>query len=86
MSGAHSKGGKQSVAQIEAELQAARDRVTNTVSDIGDYVRPANVATRGLGKATQFFTNESGDLRPERVIAVAAAAIGLLGLLTRDRD
>ena len=86
MSGSPEKGRKRSVSQIEAELQAARDSLTQTAGSISNYVRPANMAARGLGKATQFFVNEAGEVRPERVLAAAAAAIGLLGFLTRDRD
>lgn len=86
MSGAHSKGSRQSIAQIEAELAATRERVSTTVAAIQDYVRPANVATRGLGKVTDFFTNEEGAARPERVAAAVAGVVGLIGLMSRDRD
>jgi hypothetical protein len=86
MSGVHSKGHKPSIAQIEAELKATREQVAKTVSDIEDYVRPANVAARGLGKITGFFTSEEGSARPERVAAAVAGVVGLIGFLSRDRD
>ena len=86
MSGAHSKGNKQSIAQIEAELAATRIRVTEKVAEIEDYVRPANVASRGLGKVTGFFVTEEGSARPERIAAAVAGVAGLIGLLSRDRD
>ena len=86
MSGAHSKGNKQSVAQIEAELKVTRERMSNTVASIEDYVRPANFASRGLGKVTGFFKNDEGTARPERIAAAVAGVVGLVGLISRDRD
>ena len=49
------------------------------------YVKPANLAAKGMGSAGAFFLDEDGELRVERVVAVSAAGIGLLGLLTRSR-
>ena len=86
MSGSHQKGGKRSVSQIEAELQAARDRLTKTAGSISNIAKPAKLAARGLGKTSRFFVSDSGELHPVRALAAAVAAIGILGLFTRDRD
>jgi hypothetical protein len=37
-------------------------------------------------KVTDFFLDEKGQIRPERAAIAGAAILGLIGLLTRDRD
>ncbi|MEI6405022.1 MAG: DUF3618 domain-containing protein [Actinomycetes bacterium] len=71
---------------IAADIDATRDRLLGTVSELKNFVKPATVANRGLAKATGFFVSEDGKARPERIAAVAAAAVGLLGLMSRRRD
>ena len=52
MAGAHSVGKKRNADVIAAEISATCQNLTQTVSDLEDYVKPANIATRGLDAAT----------------------------------
>ncbi len=76
----------QSSDEIAAQIEATRTRLLGTVSELQDFVKPAAVANRGLTKATNFFVNEEGKPRPERIAAAVGAVIGLVGLLSRNRD
>ncbi|CAB5048477.1 unannotated protein [freshwater metagenome] len=48
-------------------------------------MKPGNVAARGLDATSAFFIAEDGSVRVERVVAAAAAGIGLIGLLSRSK-
>jgi hypothetical protein len=78
-----------SAAQIEADLAATRDRLTASVQALIDQVHPnrikqrqiANVkrlANAELENAKSLLFNARGDLRTDRVTALAGAAAGLL--------
>ena len=64
--------------QIEADMRAARERLTSGVTDIKDYVAPKSVAQRQTNKVRAFFVDEFGGVRPERVAMVAGGVVGLL--------
>lgn len=84
MSGTHRAPGTSD--QIAAELDKARDQLAESVANLEDYVRPSQVASRGMQKVTEYFVDEQGQIRPQRVAIAAAAFLGLIGLLSRDRD
>ncbi|GAA2738429.1 hypothetical protein GCM10009867_29610 [Pedococcus aerophilus] len=73
-----------SVEQIEAEIAAARDRLAGTVDELHTRTAPQEIARRQVATAKEKFTEAtrtpSGELRTERVAALAAAAVALLGL------
>jgi hypothetical protein len=73
-----------SVEQLEAEIQAARTRLAGTVDELHTRTAPAEVARRQVQSLREKFTEatrtETGELRTERVAALAAAAVALLGL------
>lgn len=75
-----------SADQIAAEISQTRERILATVASIQEYAKPENVASRGLEKVKSFFVTSEGKARPERIAMAAAAVIGLVGLLSRDRD
>jgi hypothetical protein len=77
---------QKSAEQIMAEIDARRERILATVGELQSFANPANVANRGLAKAKSFFVTEEGKPRSERIAAAAAGAIGLIGLLRRDKD
>ncbi len=72
--------------QIANEISQTRDRILATVASLQEYAKPENVAGRGIDKAKSFFITPEGKVRPERIAIATAAVIGLVGLLTRDRD
>jgi hypothetical protein len=73
-----------SVEQIEADIAAARDRLAGTVDELHTRTAPKEIARRQAEAAKAKFTEatrtESGDLRTERIAALAAAAVALLGI------
>ena len=81
-----------SVEQIQAEIEATRDRLAGTLDQLAFRAQPKEIARRqgealrvGFADATR---DEHGDLRTERIATVLAVvallAIGL-GLLRRRR-
>jgi hypothetical protein len=75
-----------SADKIAADLAKARSELTDAVVDLENYLKPKQVASRGVQKVTDFFLDEKGQIRPERAAIAGAAILGLIGLLTRDRD
>jgi hypothetical protein len=67
-------------AEIEAEIEATRQRLAGTVDAIADRVKPANVARRAAESAKAQFVNPDGSLRTTRVAAVAAGVAVVVGL------
>ena len=72
--------------KIAADLDATRQKLAQDVADLESYLKPAQVASRGMQKVTDFFVDENGQIKPERLAIAGAALIGLIGLLSRDRD
>jgi hypothetical protein len=73
-----------SVDELEAEIAAARTRLAGTVDELHTRTAPQEIARRQVESAKAKFTQatrtESGDLRTERIAALAAAAVALIGL------
>lgn len=90
--------------QIEADLAAARLRIARSAEEFIDQVHPNRIKQRQIDNVKQFVGNEvdaakalvfnsRGDLRTERLIAVAGAVVGGLvflaivrGLVRRGRS
>jgi Protein of unknown function (DUF3618) len=79
-------------AQIEADLAATRDRLTASVQALIDQVHPNRIkqrqidnvkrlASAELDNAKSLIFNARGDLRTDRVAAVAGAVAGLVTFL-----
>jgi len=67
-------------AEIEADIELTRTRLAGTVDAIAERVKPANVARRGVESARAQVVDERGELRPERVAALAAAVAAGFGM------
>lgn len=80
----------QSVAQLEAEIEAVRARLAGTIDELAYRAQPQEIARRQTASMRASFRDathaEDGSLRTERIAmvlgAIAAVAIAL-GLLRR---
>ncbi|WBQ03606.1 DUF3618 domain-containing protein [Kribbella sp. CA-293567] len=71
--------------QIEADIAATRARLASTVDELVDRAHPKNVAKRQVEQAKAQVFDERGDLRTQKLVAVGAAAVGVIGMLIMIR-
>jgi hypothetical protein len=67
--------------QIEADIAATRARLASTVDELVDRANPKNVALREVERAKAQVFDERGQLRTQKIAAVAGAAVGVIGVL-----
>jgi hypothetical protein len=83
---------QRNAAQIEADLAAARDRITGSVGSLIDQVHPNRIKQRLVGGAKQLANaeledaksklfNARGDLRKDRLATVGGAVAGVVAFL-----
>jgi len=71
--------------QIEADIAATRARLASTVDELVDRAHPKNVAKRQVEQARAQVFDERGELRTQKLVAVGAAAVGVIGMLLMIR-
>lgn len=73
-----------SVPEIEAEIAAARERLAGTVDELQHRTAPKEIVRRQVEALRERLLDAThtpdGRLRTERVAALAAAAVALVGL------
>ena len=62
-------------AEIEADLDATRERLVGTLTDLEDRVNPAKVAKRSTNKLKDFYVGSDG-VRWKNVALTAGAVVG----------
>jgi hypothetical protein len=71
--------------ELAKELKETRERLGKSVEELQDYVRPGNIADRGVKKVTGFFVDEDGAPRAERIAAVSAGVLAFFGIVFKAR-
>jgi len=66
--------------EIEADLDATRERLAGRIDDLQEYVSPRNVAQRQLDKVKGVFVDEYGGIKPDRVLVAVGAVVAVVGL------
>jgi hypothetical protein len=69
-----------SMDEIEAELEATRQRLAGRIDDLTDYVKPANIVERQKNKLKSVFVDEYGGIKPDRVLMAAGIVVAVVGL------
>lgn len=69
-----------SVADLQAEIAAARDELVATIAALKAATTPASLAKRGGRAVSGFFTDEFGGIRPDRVALVGAVVVGFIAI------
>jgi hypothetical protein len=62
-------------AEIEADLDATRDRLVGTLTDLEDRMNPTKVAKRSSNKIKDFYVGSDG-LRWKNIALTAGAVVG----------
>jgi hypothetical protein len=73
-----------SIGQIEADMEATRERLNRTVTELQDTVSPAAIKQRMVDRVHDFYFDEYGGIRPARVAMTAAVVLGLAFLRRGD--
>lgn len=69
-----------SAAELQAEIEASRASLVETIAELKAQTTPEALARRGLAAVRGVFTDEYGGIRPERVAVAAAAVVGVVVL------
>ena len=64
------------MADIQSEMDATRARLTNTLNDLQEAVQPKNIIKKQTEKVREYYVDEFGAVRPERVVKTAAIVVG----------
>ena len=69
---------KRSPADIEAEMDATRERLANTVAQLQDAVTPKNLARRGVQRVKAVYVTDDGAIRYDNVAKTAGVVVGTI--------
>ena len=71
-----------SIAEIAAEIEASRDHLVETVSQLQVAVKrtidPKRIVAVQVDKVRGFYIDEYGGVRPERVVATVSVVVGFI--------
>ena len=73
------------MAEIQADLDATRDRLAGRIDELQDYVAPKNVANRQMAKVKGVFVDEFGGIKPDRVLIAVGVVVGLVAVVGISR-
>jgi hypothetical protein len=74
------------VAQIESDMDATRERLTETISQLQEALAPKNIMHRQMEKVKSFYFDEYGAVRPEKVaVTVGAVVAGVVVIKVTKR-
>lgn len=63
-------------ADIEAEMDATRQRLATTVEQLKEAVTPSNIAKREVERVKAFYVSEDGAVRYDHVAITAGVVVG----------
>lgn len=67
-----------SIADIEADMDATRQRLAGTLEDLKVAASPKNIVNRQVVKVKAFYTDEYGAVRVDRVAGTVAVVVSIV--------
>lgn len=67
-----------SMADIEADMDATRARLTATLDELKVVASPRNIADRQVRKVRAFYVDEYGAVRVDHVAATVGVVVGMI--------
>lgn len=63
---------------LEHDIETTRDRLADTLDELFFRIKPKTIISRQVEETKSHFLDAQGNLRTEKVAAVAGAAIGVV--------
>jgi hypothetical protein len=63
---------------LEHEIETTRDRLADTLDELLFRIKPKTIISRQVEETKSHFVDAQGNVRTEKVAAVAGAAIGVM--------
>lgn len=74
-------GSDKSLPAAEAEIEATRERLAQTIDLLLERTSPRNVVRREVAAVRAFFVDPQGGPRTENILKVAAGVAGFVGVV-----
>lgn len=72
------KPAPRSIEDIESDMAATRERLSSTLDELKVAAQPKTIANRQIEKVKDFYTDDYGAVRADRVAATVAVVVGLI--------
>ncbi len=69
------------LSTAEAEIEATRERLAETIDELLERTNPRNVVRREVAGVKAFFVDEQGSPRTENILKVVAGVAGFVGVV-----
>jgi hypothetical protein len=79
-------GSDRSLSQREAEIEATRERLAQTIDELLERTSPKNVVRREVAQFKAFFVDPQGNPRTENFLKVAVGVAGVVGVVVVIRQ
>jgi hypothetical protein len=76
-----SRGSDQSLTQAEAEIEATRERLAQSIDELLERTSPKNIVRREVAQFKAFFVDAHGNPRTENILKVVAGVAGVVGVV-----
>ncbi|MDQ1245990.1 MAG: hypothetical protein QG597_357 [Actinomycetota bacterium] len=63
------------MAEIESDMDATRERLAETITQLQEALAPKNIMNRQVEKVKSFYVDEYGAVRPEKVAMTVGAVV-----------
>jgi hypothetical protein len=67
-----------SMAEIESDMEATRARLAQTLDELKVATQPKNIVNRQVQKVKDYYTDDYGGLRVDRVVVTAGVVVGTI--------
>lgn len=70
-----------SLSATEADIEATRERLAQTIDELLERTSPRNVVRRQVAEVKAFFVDPQGNPRTDNILKVAAGVAGFVGVV-----
>ena len=74
----NAKPAPRSIEDIESDMAATRERLATTLDELKTAAQPKTIMNRQVEKLKDFYTDDYGAVRTERVAATVAVVVGII--------